>query len=332
MIALVALGSTVAGAAWTPGGSGSGRSTGLAIGLPTSVTATATGSTSVQVSWSPPGGASASPTQYVVRRTAPSSATVCTVGAPTTTCNDTGLTASTTYSYTVEARVGTSWSSGQTTAVSATTSGAPTFIVTTSAGNKTAGTAFTVTVTATTDGTTTDTSYFGFKSIDFTGPSQAPSGASPTYPNFVFFWFGVGTANVTLVDAESATLSASDGTISGSAPVTVVAGAASQLRFTSSTPSCASGSVIVGNGGTFTTKVTAYDAYLNPKTGARTVTLTRTPSGSGSWTPTSLTIPAAGSETTASSNFKIPNGNPPNATVTAASTGLTSTTCVVKKN
>jgi hypothetical protein len=331
LVAVVVLGSTVAGAAWGPAGSGSGRSTGLSLGLPTSVGASPTSSTSVQITWAAPGGSSASPSQYAVRRTAPTTATVCTVSAPTTTCNDTGLTASTTYSYTVEARVGTNWSSGQTTAVNATTPAPPTLNVALAvAGNKTAGTAFNVTLTATTNGTTTNTAYTGVKTINFSGPSNAPSGTAPTYPATVTFATGVGTASITLRAAQTTTLAATDGTISGSISVTVVAGTATQLKYSSSSSDCSSGSVTVGNRGSFTTKVTAYDAWLNPKAGtARSVALTRSPAR-GSWSSTPLSILAANSETTTSSTYTRAAGNT-NVTVSAATSGLTSATCIVRR-
>lgn len=330
-VAFIAFGATAADAAWTPGSGGSGTSTGTTLGLPTSVGATPTSSSAIQITWAAPSTGPA-PAQYVVRRTAPTTATVCTVSAPTITCNDTGLAASTTYSYTVEARLGTNWSSGQSGVANATTFNPPTLNVALSvAGSKTAGTAFNVTLTATTNGVTTNTAYTGAKVITFSGPSNAPSGTAPTYPATVTFASGVGTASITLRAAQTVSLGATDGTISGSTSVTVVAGNATQLKYSSSTPSCASGSVTVGNGGSFVTKVTAYDAFLNPKTGtARTVNLTRAPA-SGSWSPTSLAITAANSETTTSATFTIPVGSPPNTVVTAAASGLTSATCTVKK-
>jgi hypothetical protein len=327
----VALGAGSAFAAWSAAGSGSGTSTARSIGVPTSVTATALGSSSIQINWAAPGGGSVAPTSYVVLRTAPSTATVCTVAPPTTTCTDTGLAASTSYSYTVTATVGTNWTSGPSGTVSATTSAPPTFVLSTAAGNKTAGTAFSVTLTATTNGVTTDTGYVGVKTITFSGPSVATSGTAPSYPATVTFAAGVGTATITLYKAESPTLAATDGTRSGTRALTVVAGAAARLGYTSSNVSCASGSVVVGNGGSFTSKVTAYDTWLNPRTGARTVTISRSPS-IGTLNPTSLSITAANSETTNSTTFTLPVGNPPDTTVTAASTGLTSAACIVKKN
>ena len=99
-----------------------------------------------------------------MQRTAPTTATVCTVSAPTVTCNDTGLTGSTSYSYTVQSLLGTNWDSGHERrglghhVGAADPQGRPR-----RAGTKTAGTAFNVTLTATTNGTTTNTSYTASK-------------------------------------------------------------------------------------------------------------------------------------------------------------------------
>lgn len=335
IFAVVALlGASAAYGAWVNAGSGSGTSTSRAQGLPTATLATATGTTSISISWSAPTGGSVTPTQYVVRRTAPTTATVCTVGAAVFTCNDTSLTAGTTYTYTVEARIGSNWSSGQTAGFSATTNSAGTFIVAPGASTKTAGTAFNTAITATTNGVTTDTAYTGSHSITFSGPGASPSGQAPSYPATVTFVAGVGTASITLYNAETVTLTATDGTLSGGASVTVEAGAGSQLGYTSSSPSCAGGSVAVGNGGSFTSQVTVYDAYQNPatRTTNRTISLTVSPSGTGTLTPTGLTVLANTAETSASFTFTLPKGNPPATTVTAAATGLSSAACVVSKN
>ncbi len=320
--------------AWAPSSGGSGTSDSRTIGVPTTVAAAATGNTSIHVTWAAPGGGSASPSQYVVSRMAPTGATVCTVGSGTFACDDTGLIPATTYTYTVAARVGTNWSSGASSSASATTTSPGPFLVSAGSGQKTAGTAFTTTVTATTNGVTTDTSYAGVKTISFSGPGVSPSGTSPSYPTTVTFNSGVGTASIRLYAAESATLDATDGTRSGSTSVTVVAGTATQLRYSSSTPSCASGAVAVGNGGSFTSFVTEYDAYLNPKTqtgSSRSVTISRSPS-QGSLNRSSLTIATGSSQTSQSFKYTHPTGNPANTTVTAASSGLTSATCVVSRN
>lgn len=329
LVALVGLGSTTAHAAWTTGSAASGRATARSIGVPTSVTATALSSSSVRIDWAAPGGGSVTPTQYVVSRTAPTTGTVCTVSAPTLTCTDTGLSGSTTYSYTVAARVGTNWTSGPSATASATTPAAPTFVVTTTGGTKTAGTAFTVTIRATTNGVTTDTAYSGVRTLTFSGPGNAPSGAAPTYPATVTFTSGVGAASVTLRRAETVALAVTDGTRSGSVTVTVVAATAARLGWSSSTPSCAAGTISVGVSGTFTTKVTAYDSFLNPRTGARTVTVTRSPA-LGTLSSGSLSITAANSETTTSTTYTRP-GIGTSVTVTAASSGLTSVACTVNQ-
>ncbi len=321
-----------ASASWSPSSSGAGYSAGLWIGPATTTVATETGSTSIHITWVAPSGASATPTQYVVRRTAPSTATVCTVSGSTFACDDTSLSASTLYTYTVEARIGTNWSSGQTSGFSATTSAPPDFIVSVTAGNKTAGTAFTATITATTDGVTTDTSYSGSKTVTFTGPADSDSGQAPLYPGSVSFTSGVGSASIKLYNAATATLTATAGALTGSTSITVVAGAPSKLGYTNSSPTCASGSVHVGNGGSFVSKVTMFDAYLNPATQgtSRSVSLTKSV-GTGSLSPTTLTIGIGSSETSGSFTIAIPTGNPPNRTVTAASSGITSVVCTVKK-
>lgn len=326
---LVASTAVTSGAVWAPGSTASGTATARSIGVPASVTATALSSSSIRIDWAAPTGGSVTPTQYVVTRNSPSG-TVCTVSAPTVTCTDTGRAASTSYGYTVAARIGTDWTSGASAPAAATTSAAPTFKLNASPGQS-AGTAFTVTITATTNGTTTDTAYAGAKTITLSGPATAPSGAAPVYPATVNFIGGVGTASVTLVKAEAVTLAATDGTRSGTVPITVAAGAARKLGWTSSSVSCAAGSVVVGTGGAFTSKVTAYDNYLNPRAGSRTVNLSRSPT-SGTLNRSSLTITSAVSETTSSFTYTRSNGSSTVVTVTAAASGLTSVTCQVKQN
>jgi hypothetical protein len=319
-------------------GSGPGASRAQTVGLPTNTQATATSSSSIHITWSAPAAPSAAPSQYVVRRTTPTTATVCTVTIPATlACDDTGLTASTTYSFTVEARVGSNWSSGQTATFSATTPGPPNFLVQLLApGSKNAGTAFQVQLTATTNGVTTDTNYSGSHAITFSGPHNSPGGNAPTYPATVTFVNGVSQPNpsVTLFDAETVALNATDGTRSGSLTVTVVPVAASQLRYTTSNPSCASGTVIVGNGGTLTSYVSLLDKYSNTTTAASstTITLTPSPTGTGTLSPTSLTVASGASQTSGSLTFTGPTGGGKwSVTITASSPPLTTTGCTVSK-
>ncbi len=319
-----------ASASWTPGSSGSGSATALLVGTPTSSAASSTSSSSTTVNWKAPTAPSAAPTQYVVRRTAPTTATVCTVAATTLTCNDTGLTASTTYTYTVEALVGSAWNSGPTAGFSTTTPAPPAFTVAPASGTRTAGTAFNVTLTATTNGVTKDTTYTGAHTVVFSGPSNSPLGTAPTYPATVTFTAGVGTASVKLVTAETATLTATEASRTGSASVSVVAATSNRMVYTSSTPSCAAGSVSVGSGGSFTSKVTITDLYGNPvaQATAATIALTRAPAN-GTLTPASVSVAAGASQSTGSFVFTRPTGNATSVTVTAAKSGLTSLTCAV---
>ncbi|MDP9420814.1 MAG: fibronectin type III domain-containing protein, partial [Actinomycetota bacterium] len=298
---------------------------------PTSPAATAASASSVRVTWAAPA-SSAPPSSYVLRRTAPSAASVCTVTVPATlSCDDTGLNSATTYSYTVEARIGTSWTSGQTAAVSATTpsSGPPNFSVELlSANPQTAGTAFNVRLTART-GTTTDTSYSGSRTIAFSGPSASPNSTQPKYRTAgVTFTGGVGTAAVTLYRSETVSLLASESTRSGSISVTVQP-AAVALSFTSSTPSCSTGSITLANGATWTSKVSrTTDPYGNaPASPApqAEVTVTNAP------TATALTISAGANETTAGFNVSRPGDNN-GLVVTASSPGYAPVSCTVYKN
>ncbi len=330
--AVIVLGAQAAFAAWLPGATGTGSSGARSIGAPTAVTATALTSSTIRLNWTAPAGVVAG--GYVVVRTAPTVATVCTVGSGTTTCTDSGLSGGISYSYTVQATVGSNWISVAGAPVSATTPGVGTFIVGVPAGTRTAGAPFNVTLTATTNGSTTDTAYTGTKTIAFSGPSNAPAGNAPNYPATVNFSLGIGTATVTLYAAETVGLGATDGTISGATtPFTVVAAAGAKLGWTNASADCSSGFVIVGNGGGYTAKVSVYDPYNNLATRAtnRTVTISQSPV-TGTLSPTSLTVPANLSETSASTTFTLPNGNPPNVDVTATATGLTSTVCQVRKN
>ena len=224
------------GAAWRASAAGSGDAAARTLGGPAAITAVAPSSSTVMVGWSAPTSGPV-PGGYTVRRVAPTAAAVCSVGATTFACADSGLAASTSYSYTVQATLG-SWASGPSGPVSVTTPAPGPYLV--SVGTPaTAGTAFSATITATTNGTTVDTTYTGTKVVAFSGPAASPSGQSPSYPATVTFTAGVGHATMTLFDAESTTLVATDGSRSGSTPVVVQAGAAAQLAFTSSTPSCA---------------------------------------------------------------------------------------------
>jgi hypothetical protein len=341
LMVAVAVFTVVAGAAWLASGSGSSFTRSTNLGKPTSVAASATGTTSVQVTWGVPSAASPSPTSYDVFRYVGGTGTkVCSAvpAASSRVCNDTGLSANTTYGYTVESRLGTNWISGQTTQVDVTTDsapvGTPNFLVDlTPGGTKTAGTAFNVRVTAR-NGTTTDATYTGSHNLTFSGPGQNAGFAAPTYPTSGTFAAGVATVSVTLRKAETVTFTVSESTRTGSTSVTVVAGSAIRLWYTSSSNDCSSGSVGLNtNGGTWTSKVSRVDASGNPVTtgGALTINVTK-PSGAGGSVPTTpLSIAPGVSESGTATSFKIDNGNPPAVTITAAPSpaGLTAATCGV---
>ena len=78
-------------------------------------------------------------------------------------------------------------------------------------GTQTAGTAFNVTITAIDAYGNTATGYAGAKAVTFSGPANSPNGHAPTYPASVTFAAGVGTASVTLFDAQTTTLTATPG-------------------------------------------------------------------------------------------------------------------------
>lgn len=145
-----------------------------------------------------------------------------------TNANVTGLTASTTYYYRVRAS-NTGGTSPDSNIKSVTTSGAVAATkmtvtlpgeATANAGTanpQTAGIAFNVTLTALLDDSVTvDTTYSGSHSITFSGPT-----GSPVYPGSVTFTSGIGTASITLSKAETTTISATDGLVTGIASSTV---------------------------------------------------------------------------------------------------------------
>ena len=88
-----------------------------------------------------------------------------------------------------------------------------------------AGTSFDETVTATDIYGNTSSGYAGPQILVFTGPADSPAGSAPTYPASVTFTAGVGTASITLSDAETTTLTATQGAITGTSESFTVAAA-----------------------------------------------------------------------------------------------------------
>src|SRR5439155_17906199 len=107
----------------------------------------------------------------------------------------------------------------------------------------TAGTQLSVTITARDQYSGILTTYTGSQCVTFSGPNTSPSPAStaPAYPaggggctgsnSLVTFSSGVGTPNVTLYKAESATLTVTDvpSSKTGSASLTVSAAGINRL-------------------------------------------------------------------------------------------------------
>ncbi len=77
-------------------------------------------------------------------------------------------------------------------------------------GTQAAGTSFNVTITALDAYGNTATGYTG-RRPSLQRPGHPPNGTAPTYPASVTFTNGVGTASVTLYDAQTTTLTATQG-------------------------------------------------------------------------------------------------------------------------
>ncbi len=135
-----------------------------------------------------------------------------------------------------------------------------------------AGVAFNVTLTATDEWGNKTAGYAGGKTLGWSGPSSSPNGQAPSYPGAattVTFTAGEGTASsITLYDAQSTALKATDGTIEGTSGALVV-NAASADGFSVSTPSEQTA------GTAFNVKLTATDEWGNTATsymGSKTLT------------------------------------------------------------
>ena len=129
-------------------------------------------------------------------------------------------------------------------------------------GTQTAGTAFNVTVTAADPYGNPSSGYAGTKVVTFSGPSNSPNGHVPTYPASVTFTGGVGTASITLFDAQTTTLTATatGPNLTGTSNSFTVNGR-SASAFSVTNP----GTQTVGT--PFNLTITAVDAYGNTDTG-----------------------------------------------------------------
>ncbi|WP_415776681.1 beta strand repeat-containing protein, partial [Aquirufa aurantiipilula] len=147
--------------------------------------------------------------------------------------------------------------------------GEATRLVVTGTGTQTAGGSQTVTITAKDANGNTVTSYAGAKSITISGannsinPSTAPTFASTNFGTVANLTFTAGVASGTMIlyKAESATISANDGTISstGGDRLSVTVSSSSLAKFSADL----SGPQINGSAWTGTNTLTAQDAYGN---------------------------------------------------------------------
>jgi hypothetical protein len=233
-------------------------------------------------------------------------------------------------------------------------------VLTSSTATPVAATGFNLTTTAQDAYGNTATGYTGAKNITFAGATASPSGALPTVVNSAGTAVNFGTATALsftsgvatpasskngftkLNKVETASISASDGTISTAAslPLTVSAGAANRLAFSGLTASAgAIGSpcfftcavTTLGNSGTIKAKLAVTDSVGNTiSNSARTITVTATSGSTVTGSP--LTTPEAGPAVTATEfTYTAPASGSFTHTITAASTGLTSATATATK-
>ena len=191
-------------------------------------------------------------------------------------------------------------------------------------GTKTAGVAFNVSLTA---ADTYGNSISGTVSPAFSGPASSPNGTAPIYPGSLTFTNGAATANVTLYDAQSTTLKATVGGVSGtSTSFTVSANSATLLTATSGSNQSATVNTA------FTTKLvaTATDAYGNADSGV-VVTFAAPSTGASATFAACGSNPQAysctqttGANGQATSSTFTANGTNGAYNVTATATGLTS--------
>jgi hypothetical protein len=194
--------------------------------------------------------------------------------------------------------------------------------------SQTAGTPFNITKLSAVDTfNTVDASYAGLKTISYTGPGTSPSGAAPVYTTSVTFSGGQATSVATTLNkAETTTITATDGTLTGvaSSPLTVIpASVSASVSTVSASPS----SVTADGATTSAITVTLKDAYGNPVSG-KTVTLTSSrgstdtiSAASGSSSSSGVVTFTVISKTAGSATFSATDtGDSPNVAITQTAT------------
>ena len=305
--AVILLSAGPAWSLWSTVGSGTATGTATALTQPAAPSASGQSATSVAVNGPLPATQLPGTTYDIVRN---GSAVVCSPTASPYACSDTGLTASTTYSYAVVAKLG-AWRSTSPAGTGTTLCGGPDTFVVGAPTQVTAGAAFTVTLTAKACNGSTDTAFAGAKTLALSGLATSPSGQVPTYPTTATFTSGVATVSVTAFDAEAPTLTATSGVVTGTDPLTVVAGAPNSLSFNgatnggpvvltctapSATRTCTqSTAVSTGNKRTWSATVGLTDLWGNVATATTATTVTFS---GGTTVDGQLTIAAGSTETT----------------------------------
>lgn len=292
--------------------------------------------TTATVNWTAPV-TGAVPTGYTVLRTAPTSATVCT-NVAVLTCTDSGLTASTTYTYTVMS-LRAAWSSSLLTTNVTTTAGPAPFVAT-APGVATAGTSISVTIQAKLTGGANDTTYTGVHALTFAGPGTSNLNFAPTYPaNATFNASGFATVTVTLFKVETTAITVSDGApardgTSGSIVVSSTA-PATKLAFTGASAACPTGAITFPKNTNWVSFVSLADTWGNVKpNGASVVTVASSMNATSDHTLTagaSRTIAASANPgtTAASLIVNLNAGNNKVGTVTSSATGFTPVSCTI---
>jgi hypothetical protein len=248
------------------------------------------------------------------------------------------------------------------TALTAVVAAAPAakLVLTSSTPTPVAATGFNLTTTAQDAYGNTATSYAGAKSITFAGATASPAGTLPTVvtsgnvavnfgsPTSLNFVSGVATpassknGYTKLNKVETASVTATDGSISTVAPIAlpVSAGAANRVALleVAATPGTISTACYftcpitgLGNSGTVKAKAAITDSVGNLVSNlAKTITVTATAGGTVTGSP--LATPESGPAiSTTEFTYKSPATGNFSHTITAASTGYTSATSAVSR-
>ena len=136
-------------------------------------------------------------------------------------------------------------------------------------GSQTAGTAFTLSITAKDLYGNTATGFTGSQSIVFSGPSNSPNSTVPTANGTAFgtatavsFSNGVSTtASIKLFDAQTTSITVTQGSVTGNSGNFTVSPSSTAATFTVSNPGAPTA------GTSFSVSIAAFDAYGNSATG-----------------------------------------------------------------